>query len=181
MKHERTYRIIYSSFVGKCHPAQHGLHHSTCRRIHAVRFRSTPMDGLHCRQRRHPPVLALALSYIRTVECIYNLLGMQRHSRRRHFRCAGKRRTDERGMGTFQGIQEKIQGSPSIHIPRSSMDSMGTILLRCRDLMAVAGAWQCIRAQHYNNPMVRNHRPPGRFTMGMGMQPCDLRAHRCAE
>ena len=118
------------------------------------RYHSAAMHGTHCIHDRQKEGMDISLFRIRTLERHHHILGVQRHCRWRNLRSSRKRIPDVTRLRTFPSEQEEILRSTAIYIPNGHMDSMGEVLLRCRDLMAMACARKLLCPKHMGNPVV---------------------------
>ena len=105
------------------------------------RYHSATVHGTHRVPDRQKEGMDLSLFRIRTLERHHHILGVQRHCRWRNLRSSRECIPDVACLRTLPSEQEEILRSTAIYIPHGHMDSMGEVLLRCRDLMAMACTW----------------------------------------
>ena len=119
-------------------------------------FRNRPvaLHGTHCRLVLQKEDLGISLFRIRALERDHYILGVQRHRRRWSVRRICQCTPDVHCLRTFPSEQKEILRSTAIYLPHGHMDSMGKILLRCRDIMAMARAWKRLCKKHMGHPMV---------------------------
>ena len=130
------------------------IHRSTHRISGTLRNRTSSVHGKDSFDAWEKAYLDLSLFFLRTLECLHDILGMQRYRRRRPVRDLCQRPPDVYHIRAIQTEQKEIQRHPAIHLPDGHMDSMGTILFRCRDIMAMACARQFVCKGHMGNPVV---------------------------
>ena len=108
-------------------------------------------NRFHARKEAH---LDISLFRFRDMERHHDLLGVQRHCRRRSFRHLRQRSSDVHCLRPVPLEQEEIQGCTSICLPDGHMDSMGKVLFRCGDLMAMAGTRKLVGTHVLGRAMV---------------------------
>ena len=113
-----------------------------------------PMHGAHRYDSGKEESVDLPLQCIRALECNHDVLGMQCYNRRRALRHFCQRVPNVTDFRIIQVEQKQIYRHAAIYLPHGNMDRMGTILLRCRNFMAMAGAWQLICQIDRLNSMV---------------------------
>ena len=139
---------------GFCRDNVHTIHSSTYRNPCTLRACSSALHGENSRSYREETRMDISLFGIRDLERHHDFLGMQRNCRRRSFRDLRQCPADVRGIRAFPSEQEEIQRRSAIYIPGCHMDSMGEILFRRGDFMAMAGARQLICTHNMGDPMV---------------------------
>ena len=115
---------------------------------------SAPLYGKDRNNQHEKAYMGVSLHYICSLECNHDILGLQRNIRRRSVRHLRQCFSDVCNIRTFPTEQKEIFRSSSIYIPDGRMDSMGAILLRRRDIMAMAGHGKLIRTVNMGNTMV---------------------------
>ena len=118
----------------------------------------------------------MALHRISLVERCHDVLGMQRHDRRRNLRMRGQCLSDVIDIRDFPMEPQGVERVIAIHFPGYAVDCVGEILSdRGADFLAVAGPRKRICRHRLARPMVRISRHARRFAMDMGMQPGPVR------
>ena len=155
----------------------HSIYHTSDRSACAHRFRAAALHGPHRDHARQKESMDLSLFSLCAVECHHDILGVQCDGRRRSFRDFRQCLPDVTGLRALPSEQEEVFGLAAVHLPRCRMDRMGEVLFRRRDIMAMACARQRLRPHDMGHTVVRIHRSPRWFAVGMGLQSRHFRLH----
>lgn len=159
----------------------HPVSGAALRIFRTVRSGSSVVRRKDCHLGQNEAFLLGTLQLFPAVQRVHHLLGMQRDRWRRNIRMRGERLPDVRCFRTFPTQPTSFQRGSPIHIPDVHMDCMGEILSgRRSNFMAMAGTGECLCKQCQMRTMVRVHRHSGRFPLGLGQQPGDIRHDGCA-
>ena len=122
--------------------------------------------------------LDLARLHLRGVERRHDLLGVQRHGGRRHFRHLLQRPPDAADLAPVPPGEAENGRRAAVHFPGGHVDRLGAGLFLRGHLLALAHARRRFRAQHAHGAVVRVHRHARRLALGMGGEPRHLRPDR---
>ena len=116
---------------------------------------AAPLRRALCRHQRRAPFPHLALFLLRALECYHHLVGSQRHAWRSHLRNPGERLADVPRLRALPPRKTLSEGHPALYFPGSGLDCMGEMVSAERaDFLALAGAGECLRAEHPQHPVV---------------------------